>query len=719
MVGCGGRDDGDRGYDYAGSRGAALYADLCQVCHGEAGEGGLGPPLVDTPRGEDELRETIARRMPANDPGRCQGECASEIARFLKDGLTSTALRCDAVPPSGRRLRLLTRREYRATVRDLLGEAAPVMTCTRATECAYRDACTAGACAPSPCDRHTFVYDPQGRTLGSVHVAGAFNGWAATRADGGWALTYSSATGLWTGTFTVPDGESAYKLVLDERDWIEDTRAPATTDDGFGGRNSLLRTTCAGGGLADPTTGFPIEPRPAGFPFDDHAASQVVTATHVDAYLAAAEALADDAADRVATLHPCDWTGDRAGCAGALVAALGRRAFRRPLTDAELDRYQALATAGGEPDEALATAIHALLVSPHFLYRSELGEPRGDGTYRLTGWELATALSYQLIGTTPDDALLAAAGRGDLDDPAGLEREARRLLASPRARDQLGELALQWLGAEPVLTADKRPDLFPGLDAAARAALARETRAFAAHVVFDGSGRFDELLTADYTILDADAARFYGVPPPGDGGKVTYDGRRAGVLGHASVLASHAHSDQTSPIRRGLFVRRNLLCQELPPPPPFAGGVPDVDPAATTRERFAAHTANPVCAGCHRYIDGLGFGFERLDAVGRWRETEHGLAIDASGTITDLEHLGTGTSVAYQSLPELGRLLADSQAAPACFARQYYRFARGVRETLAERCARLAIEHRFAASGFDVRELMIASVLSPDFVVRR
>ncbi len=718
VAACGGGDPAG-GYDYAQSPGAARYAELCQVCHGEAGEGGLGPALVDTERGEDELRETIAARMPANDPGRCTGACASEVARFIKEGLTSAALRCDAVPPSGRRLRLLTRREYRATVRDLFGAAAPAMTCARATDCAYRDTCAAGQCEASPCDRHTFVFDPGGRTLRSVHVAGGFNGWAATPAAGGWALTYAAATGLWTGTFTVPAGDSAYKLVLDERDWIEDPRAPAAVDDSYGGRNSLLRTSCADdGGGADPTAGFPLEPRPAGFPFDDHAASQVVTATHVDAFLMAAEALADDAADRAATLHPCDWGGDRAGCTRGLLEALGRRAFRRPLTGDELARYAALAV-GADPDEALATAIHALLVSPSFLYRSELGERQPDGRYRLTGWELATAMSYTLVGTTPDAALLAAAATGELDQPAGLEREARRLLASPRAREQVGELTLQWLGAEAVLTADKRPDLFPDLDASVRAALARETRAFAAHVVFDGSHTFEELLTADYTILDPAAARFYGVPVPGPDGIAPYEGRRAGVLGHASVLASHAHSDQTSPIRRGLFVRRNLLCHELPPPPPFAGGVPDVDPAATTRERFAAHTANPRCASCHRYIDGLGFGFEQLDPVGRWRETENGHPIDSTGALTDVERLGTTTSADYATLPELGRLLADSRAAPACFARQYYRFARGVRETLAERCARLAIEQRFADSGFDLRELMIANLLSPDFAVRR
>jgi len=719
--GGGGGDDAPA-YDYLGSPGAARYRELCQVCHGETGEGGLGPVLQDTPRTLDQLVATISTRMPANDPGRCMGDCATEIAAFIKDGLSSAALACNAVPPAPRRLRLLTRREYRASVRDLLGDAAPVMACARPSECAFRDACVAGTCEPSACDAHTFVYDPGGQTLGSVHVAGTFNGWAGTIAAGGWSLTYSAATGQWSGTFSVPEGDQAYKLVLDEQTWIQDPRAPTSVPDGFGGQNSALAVSCAGAGVLDPAASVPIETRPTGFPFDTDADTAVVGAAHVDAYLAAAERLGDDAAARIATIYPCGWDADRSGCSRSLIEVLGRRAFRRPLTADELDRYTQLAVTPATRTEGVATAIQGLLVSPSFLYRSELGEPDGDGHYRLTAYELATAMSYMILGTTPDDALLAAAAAGELDSPDGIEQHARRLLADPRARDQIGEFALQWIGGEAVATADKRADLFPGFDDRTRASLADETREFAAHVVFDGSGRFTELLTADYTVIDATAARFYGLPAPAGGGPgvVPYgDDRRAGVLGHASTLAAHAHSDQTSPILRGLVVRRNLLCEELPPPPPFAGGVPDVDPNATTRERFAQHTANPVCAGCHRYIDSVGFGFEHFDPVGAWRDVENGTAVDATGDLNDVDHLGTDTSAPYANVPELAAIIAGSRAAPSCFARQYFRFARGKRETLADRCARLSIEDRFAAAGGDVRELVVETLLAPDFAVRR
>jgi len=700
LAACGGDSDGDAAYDYASSPGAARYQQMCAVCHGEIGEGGLGPKLLDTKRSVAELTSAIAERMPQNNPGQCAGSCADEVAAFIKEGLTSRALACNTVPPGPRRLRLLTRREYTASVATIFGDGAPAMACTKPSQCAFRDTCDAGTCEPAACTEQTFVYEPAGRVLASVHVAGTFNNWAGTVAAGGLPLTFDAATGQWSGTFTLPEGDHQYKLVLDERDWITDPRAPGSTGDGFGGANSTFSLACTA------SVALPAEPRPAGFPFDTDSDAAVVTALHVDAYLASARGLADHAAERATELHACNWNGSPAACKRELIGKLGRRLFRRPLEAAQLDAYAAL---------DLPTALHAMLVSPHFLYRSELGVEHA-GHFRLTDHEVAAALSYGFLGTTPDDELLDAADRGELADAEGLEAWARRLVADPRARRQLGEYALQWVGGSNVTGVDKRADLFPDFGTATRRALADETRAFAAHVAYDGSGTFEELLTADYTVVDAVASRFYGMAGTG---KVAYDGTRAGVLGHASVLATTAHSDQTSPIRRGLLIRRNLLCEELPPPPPFAGGVPDVDPNATTRDRFEMHTSNPVCAGCHRYIDGLGFGLEHFDPVGRWRTTENGHPIDATGELTDVEQLGTGTSEPYATLPELADALARSRAASSCFVRQYLRFSRGLHETLAQRCDRLWVQGKFDAANHDIRELLVQSVLAPGFRERR
>lgn len=390
LVAC--SSNGDGAYDYAWSKGAALYQDQCQVCHGETGEGGLGPALRDSKRSQGDLASIIAMRMPANNPGQCTGDCATELADFIKHGLTTKALRCDAVPPGPRRLRLLTRREYRATVQDLFG--VPALMCARQTDCGFRDTCTAGACEATPCDAQTFTYDPHGQQLHSVHVAGDFNHWPQTIAAGGLALTYDTTSGLWTGTFAIGEGAHQYKLVLDEQTWIVDPRAPATQSDGYGGQNGLLNLSCSGASGPDVAASFPVETRKAGFPFDTDSAAALVTSAHIDAYLDAAQAIAA-----------------KATC-GDCVAELGEKLFRRPLTDDEKQKYGSL---GGK------TALAAMLMSPNFLYRSELGAPDGHGHFKLTPYEVATALSYTFLGTTPGDDLLAAAAAGELDDDKGVE----------------------------------------------------------------------------------------------------------------------------------------------------------------------------------------------------------------------------------------------------------------------------------------------------------
>jgi hypothetical protein len=651
----------DGPYDYAKSKGAALYQDQCQVCHGETGEGGLGPKLRDTKRSQGELDQIISQTMPQNNPGQCTGDCASALAEFITHGLTTSALSCDHVAPTTpRRLRLLTRREYRATVKDLFGDGAPAMTCARALDCTYRDTCVTGECEPTACNAQTFVFDAAGHTYHSVHVAGDFNHWPGTIAAGGLALAYQASTGLWIGTFPIGEGQHSYKLVLDEQTWIADPRAPQSAPDGFGGQNSVVALSCSGPQpLGDVSAAFPVETRSAGFPFDTDSDAALVTSAHIDAFL--------DTAQKIAAF---------AGTAD--IGTLGHRLFRRPLTADEMTRYGAL-----DPKSAIA----ALLMSPNFLYRSELGESDGKGGFRLQPFEIATALAYTFTGTTPGDDLLAAAEHGELNSPAGVEKWARALVADPRSKDQIGEFAAQWTGAKGVLTVDKRADLFPDFDDAMRATLLAQTRDAGA-----AADTYQDLMTA------------------GD------DGRRAGMLGQPAVLATYAHSDQTAPVQRGLLVRRNFLCEELPPPPPFGGGLPAVDPNATTRQRFEMHSLAPTCRGCHVYIDGVGFGLEQFDPIGQLRTSENGQPIDSSGDIEDLEHLGSETSLAFASEPDLAKAIAGSQAGPACFVRQYLRFSRGLRETLAERCSRQTIQSKWTG---DVRELMVQAVLAPDFVERR
>jgi hypothetical protein len=705
-----------RGHQIA--MGAALYVEMCAVCHGAAGQGTSGPRLRDLQRGEPELIATIRDRMPPGQPGRCDARCAERIAAYLKSGFSPGEPACSAgrASPPPRRLRLLSRREYRNTVAALLATPA----------------------APS-CAAPTFSYAPAGRALRSVHVAGSFNGWPGTVAAGGWPLAYDGGRKLWTLTQKVPNGTHQYKLVLDEKEWIADPTNPSTAPDGFGGQNSVLTVTCQPG---DPGPAMPSDDvaarlvpdaRPDGFPFDDHAAARVVTAVHAEEYHQAAQKLAEQATNNaldpkaLERLVGCDYGADKAAACGAdFVRRFGQRAFRRPLRPEEEARYLALLRGRPSFAEGVKATVAALLQSPHFLYRSELGEAQPDGSYRLTDYEAASALSYFLWAGPPDAALYAAADSGELRTAAGLERQARRLLADDKAQAQVAEVLLQWLGADAVLQSPKSAVLFPAFDDTLRRSLAEETRRFVRHALFEDdsaqAGTLAGLLLADYSFLNDALARHYGVAGSFTAAlrKQALTGSpRAGLLGHGSVLASYAHSDQSSPIKRGLFIRRRLLCQELPAPPPNAGGVPKVDPTATTRERFRQHSDSPFCRSCHRLIDPVGFGLERFDAVGAYRERENSLPIDSDGDLGDLEVLGADTHAPYHSLRELAQLLAGSERAHACLSRQLLRYAHGQLEDVAEDlCALRAVKKRFDDSGRRIPELLVAITQLPEFVLR-
>jgi hypothetical protein len=696
-AGCG-PGDADRVAD-----GAAIYAEKCARCHGAMGEGNVGPSLRNWSRGQSALVAIINDTMPFDAPGSCTGDCALDVARYILITFVGE-LACDPSSPAPRGLRLLTRREYANTVADLLG--IPVM----------GPPSGGGSCAPTP-----FTFDPKAQTYKTVHVAGSFNGWPGTIAGGGWAMTFSSTTHTWSTTHALAAGQYTYKLVLDESTWIADPANPNSAPDGFGGQNSVLTVSCSSP-AADPTANFPPEVRPQGFAFDDHGPARAVTAVHVEQYQTAAATLATRAAQSLDHLVGCDYHADAAGCAATFVGRFGLRAFRRPLSPTELGRYRDLIVAQSDFAKGVTLAVRAMLGSPSFLYRSELGDAQPDGSFRLSPYEVASALSYQLWATMPDQALFDAAAAGELDRADGIEKQARRLLADPRARDVIATFAEQWLGAENVSTVDKRSDLFPSFTTELRRSLREETRRFVAHVVFDGAAGYDELVTANYSMLDATAASFYGAAGPTGADFVPTaipDGQRAGVLGQAAILAATAHSDQTSPVKRGLFVRRALLCQEFPTPPPNAGGLPSVDPTATTRERFSQHSSQGSCAQCHKYIDPVGFGFERFDPIGLARATENGKPIDASGDMNDVEGLGTATSAPFSSLPALGQRLAASQRAHTCFVRQYFRFGRGYLDGADDRCAIEALRKRFEAGGWNIRELMVGVTLLPEFVVRR
>jgi hypothetical protein len=466
-------------------------------------------------------------------------------------------------------------------------------------------------------------------------------------------------------------------------------------------------------------TEVPVEPFIDGY--DNNADAEVVTDRHVDAYMNIADEVA---AQAVMQSLAIGCMPEDPGCPATFVAAFGRRAFRRPLADDEVAYYLAQFDDGvteGDFYQGVQLAIRALLVSPHFLYRFEVGDPIGDGVYRLTAYETATALSYGIWGTLPDETLLAAAEAGELDDADGIETQARRLLDDARGRAAFDVFATQWLGTGALLSANKDAAVYPNFTAEIREAMAAEQREFLAHVVFDGDQTMKELLAPGYTYANDTLAAYYGLPAPGsaDAKQVTVsDGKRGGLLRLGSVLASHAHPNESAPVKRGKFVRERLLCQPLSPPPPGVDATPPaIDPNATTRERFTQHDADPACSPCHQLIDPLGFGFEAYDGVAGFRTTENGLPIDASGKVVNID--GDGTDVPYDGLDELSSVLADSAYPGQCAVQQYYRYTVGRNHVGADDCAIDELLARFDEADGNLYEMLVHQYTIDAFVLRQ
>ena len=338
---------------------------------------------------------------------------------------------------------------------------------------------------------------------------------------------------------------------------------------------------------------------------------------------------------------------DETPCAKRILLNLTRRAFRRPVTDADVEPLMASYRAGSQDggfEAGIKWAVEALLVSPEFLLRVEHHpvNVKAGTAYRVGDIELASRLSFFLWSSIPDDELLDLAEEGRLTDPVLLEQQVKRMLEDPRSSALTENFAGQWLYLRNLRTVAPNAVLFPTFDDNLRDALRRETEMF-----FESQMREDrsvvELLTANYTFMNDRLARHYGIQ--GIYGshyrRVDYpDDRRAGLLGHGSVLLVTSHPNRTSPVVRGKWLLENLLGSPPPPPPPDIPALRENDEGgepATVRERLEQHRANPVCSACHAKMDPLGFALENFDAIGRWRsvDEEAGASIDPSGTLPD------------------------------------------------------------------------------------
>jgi len=405
-------------------------------------------------------------------------------------------------------------------------------------------------------------------------------------------------------------------------------------------------------------------------------------------------------------------------CVAQVITALGRRAWRRPLAADEVARYGEVATSvagllGGDPWLGLQYAVAGLLQSPNFVYRVELGAPvaADDPLYvRLDGYELASRLSYLVWNTTPDDALLDAAAAGELDGDAGIGAQVDRLFASPRAQDGVIQLFVDMFDLDALLSLQKDAVLLPAFTPT----IGPSMRAEMVHVIADAvlvQRDYRRLLDTTVGFVDAELAALYGVEGPfgGTSAPVSLPDTRGGLLTLAGFLAINSGEASTSPTKRGLTVRRVLMCHTIPPPPPDVEAdlpEPGEEGPKTKREQLEAHVSEPLCAGCHQFTDPIGLALEHFDALGGFRATDQGLTIDPSGELD---------GKAFADAVDLGGLLAEHPAIGYCAVRNLYRYATGHIEQVDEERMISLLFAALTENGYDLTAAVDALARSEGF----
>ncbi len=470
----------------------------------------------------------------------------------------------------------------------------------------------------------------------------------------------------------------------------------------------------------DVTQGFELDERIGGF---ESNAVVPISPTSVARYRDAAESLAAGAVTHLPDLLPCDpKTVGEAACAKTFIEIFGRRAYRRQLETAEVDQLLSLYSGRRAKSDfagAIGLVLQALLQSPHFLYRVELAAGAQAGSVvPLRGAELATRLAYFFWQAGPDDALLDAAGAGELDSAAGVAKHADRLFADERARAGVRSFVRQWLGLDKLLTLDKNAQRFPDFTNEVRQSMFEEGLRFA-EASFRGKDRsLATFLGGNFSYVDAPLASFYGIASPTEpSGRVEFgDGKRGGVLTLGGLLTVTSHPSEASPILRGKLIRENFLCEPLQPPPPGVNVTPPVRaPNTSTKVWLDSHRSNPSCQGCHQLMDPIGFIFQHYDAVGHYTDLDGTLPVDATGEIvTSGDAAGR-----YNGVAELSQGLARSGQVQACLAEQLVRYAVGRPKAAQDQCSIHQATTELQSSALDLRALLFGIVKSDAFRFRK
>jgi hypothetical protein len=438
-----------------------------------------------------------------------------------------------------------------------------------------------------------------------------------------------------------------------------------------------------------------------------------------DGYQKAADAIAKqvmaDSSAR-AKVFPC--STDSAACAREIITTFGQRAFRRPLTEAEIARFEKLytdratITANGTMAEAQELIVRAFLLSPSFLTRAEISE-KPEGEYlALNGYEVASRLSYMIWGSMPDDELFAAAAANALSTPEAILAQAKRLLADPKGRSMVAAFHDHYLHKGPGTrwgNIVRDTGVYPTYTPALGALMNQETERFIEYVVFEKGGTFQDLVTSTVGFVNADLAPLYGLDPANFGPelvKVDLDPtQRSGLFTRVGFLSAYSLANRPSPILRGAFIQKEVLCTSIGAPPPGAESTPlPTEGLATNRERVTAQTAGADCRGCHHaYINPTGFALESYDAIGRYQTTEPGTGAPIDTTASVM--IGEDT-VDVDGPVELANAIAASPEANKCYARKWVQVAYERSLTNEDSCTVDDLTAKLTAGGYTVLDLI-------------
>jgi hypothetical protein len=428
-----------------------------------------------------------------------------------------------------------------------------------------------------------------------------------------------------------------------------------------------------------------------------------------------AKAVATQAVANLAGLLKCQTGQPDMACVGAFIDRFVPRAFRRPIENDERQALLSVYTLGAQTTQAdgVELLLEAILQSPSFLYRTELGTPATPGKpTALTPYELATALSFLVTDSIPDDELWRTAQDGSLAMPSVFAAQVDRLLATPRAHDNIARIYLKWLGLGAGVVSELSAVDYPEYDDMLRQSMLEESSRFLAGLLSQ-NGTIADLLSSRKTFVDARLAAIYGVPYSGTGFiAVTLPAERSGILTQAGIVASKSRGHQI--VIRGKFVRRDLFCQDIPSPPPTVNIQMFSGMGLTERQQATARAMNTTCGPCHHQMDPIGISFEKYDALSRYKPVAaDGTPVDSAGTLE-----GTDVDGPINSPLELADRLGRSNDARVCVSKQMLAYAFGRELTTADQCEQGRVAAQVQVMGGHLSDLVGAIVRSPVFGVR-